>query len=596
MSFDRWQAPDRDSPTAVKFDANVELGQQLEQLLQMEGHAGTKEEQVLEVTGKELNRPRRWHKIFERMGLMFQDESGTTKLTDLGKSIKAAKDHGGRQFRRTIAGQAVTVLRKYQLKNPADEEDDSYPDGTDLHPYWAIWKAAVELGGKLHWEELNRVLMWVLKHSDLDAAIANIKAARAKAGYDPEKDGSPAARLGPRAHDQDTAPEGKDPNGQIRDQKTTPWFKRAGLNELILTTPGRGGGGYWSVHPDIRDLIEKEIRRPPPPFKKFNSESEWFDYFGRIEEGGATKLVLAQEEEKYTALVNDLPDDDPVWAKVKELVDSGSIGVILSGPPGTSKTWYARRIAAKLAQGRPENVCFIQFHPSYSYDDFVEGYVAEEGHGTSRFVPKKKVFLKFCDEARGAADQLHILVVDELNRGDPSKIFGELLTYIERDYRNQNVTLAYSGTQTSIPQNIFIIATMNPYDKSVVDLDDALERRFDRIALDPSVDILRGLLTKSGMAGELLGKTVAFFVSANGRSSNRIGHAFFQGMKTETDLQRLWNHKLRFILEKMFRFEPESMTEMTQSYDGIFVAPATVNSAQADKSTAGATPTPKRTA
>jgi hypothetical protein len=282
----------------------------------------------------------------------------------------------------------------------------------------------------------------------------------------------------------------------------------------------------------------------------------------------ATSEATMQEEEEYQ-LDNDLSDEDEIWKKVKALVDQGSLGIILSGPPGTSKTWYARRIAAKLAAGKPSRVEFIQFHPSYSYDDFVEGYVPSSDGGAGKFNIQDKKFLKFCQLARKSPKDLHVLVVDELNRGDPSKIFGELLTYLESGYRGQLVSLAYSGRRISVPKNIIFLATINPYDKSVVDLDDAIERRFDRIALDPSVTILKTLLDKSGMSTELSGKVVNFFVDASRKTPRGIGHALFLGVKDEAGLKRLWEHKLRFIFEKMLRFEPEVLKEIDRGYSEI---------------------------
>lgn len=281
----------------------------------------------------------------------------------------------------------------------------------------------------------------------------------------------------------------------------------------------------------------------------------------------------AEPEKPLSAkiLENDLSDDDKVFNIVQQLLTRGSKGILFLGPPGTSKTWYALKVAIKIINGDGEQLERVQFHPSFTYEDFIEGLVSTGSATGSEpmFKPKDKVFLNLCEKARYNTDSLYILIIDEFSRGDPSKIFGELLTYIEPDYREINFRLPYSEKQISIPQNVVIFATMNPYDKSVVDLDSAMERRFEVIELLPSVDILRTLLTKSGIQGELLGKVISFFNAANRLSPHGFGHTYFKGVYEEIDFILLWNHKLKFIFEKMFRFKEDAYNEVRQSYINI---------------------------
>ena len=233
------------------------------------------------------------------------------------------------------------------------------------------------------------------------------------------------------------------------------------------------------------------------------------------------------------------------------------------------------KVAIKIINGDEVKLERVQFHPSFTYEDFIEGLVSTGSATGSEpmFKPKDKVFLNLCEKARSNTDSLHILIIDEFSRGDPSKIFGELLTYIEPDYREIKFRLPYSEKEISIPQNVVIFATMNPYDKSVVDLDSAMERRFEVIELLPSVDILRTLLTKSGIKGELLGKVIEFFNTANRLSPHGFGHTYFKGVSEEIDFILLWNHKLKFIFEKMFRFKEDTYKEIRQSYINIINEP-----------------------
>jgi MoxR-like ATPase len=475
MTFDRWQAPDRDSPTIATFEARVELSTQLNAIMQAEGRAGTKEDVVRDASGVTVSRPRRWHKMFERMGLLYQDANGNTQLTELGVILRAEKDSASRDFRRRIAASAITVLRKYQLQNPADTSGtDSYPPGTDLHPYWAIWKAAVELGGTLHWDELNREMMWVLRHTDLDAAIARIRQARTEPGYDPTEGGA-VTRLGDRAYDQTETTDDRDPSGQVRDQKTTPWFKRAGFGEILLIPGGRGGNGYWSIHPDVIDLLEEEVRQLPP-FETFNSEVEWFEYFGRVNQPVQTAQVLqpnGQQPPYYDLLVE-------------------RKNVVFYGPPGTGKTFGALDIAAAWERTNGTDTVFkVTFHPSYGYEDFVLGFKPSASE-SSKFVLTPGILLVAAERAESlrAEGKAVLLVIDEINRGDVARIFGELITYIEAETRGIGCYLAQRpAEQFAVPENLYFLGTMNTADKSISLLDVALRRRFAFVDFpaDPTV-------------------------------------------------------------------------------------------------------------
>lgn len=310
--------------------------------------------------------------------------------------------------------------------------------------------------------------------------------------------------------------------------------------------------------------------------KKFLSNVSGDFFVTKKQDYSAIADATEEIEENSISLVakvlsNDLPDDDKIFIIIQQLLSRGAKGILFSGPPGTSKTWYALKVALKTIGGDESKLERVQFHPSFTYEDFIEGLVSTGSISGADplFKPKDKVFLKLCEKARQDTDNLHILIIDEFSRGDPSKIFGELLTYIEPDYREIKFRLPYSEKEISIPQNVVIFATMNPYDKSVVDLDSAMERRFDVVELLPDEEILRSLLEISGVSGETLGKVFEFFNAANSLSPHGFGHTYFKDVKEENDFILLWNHKLKFIFEKMFRFKEDAYKEVRQLYVNI---------------------------
>lgn len=174
-------------------------------------------------------------------------------------------------------------------------------------------------------------------------------------------------------------------------------------------------------------------------------------------------------EERYTKLVNLL--------KAKK-------NIILQGAPGVGKTFSARRLAYSIMGERDTNrIMMVQFHQSYSYEDFIMGYRPTE----TGFKLTPGPFYEFCKKAQ-ADDRDYFFIIDEINRGNLSKIFGELLMLIEKDKRGQKLRLLYSNELFSVPKNVHIIGMMNTADRSLAMIDYALRRRFAFFELDPAFD------------------------------------------------------------------------------------------------------------
>jgi hypothetical protein len=190
-----------------------------------------------------------------------------------------------------------------------------------------------------------------------------------------------------------------------------------------------------------------------------------------------------------------LLDADSLRTIQRLLVDKRQ--VIFYGPPGTGKTYVARELA-KLFAGDPEeyddagSVTLVQFHPSYAYEDFVQGFrPARDGSG---FELRDGPLLRIAEAARQEPDVTHVLIIDEINRGNIAKVFGEL--YFLLEYRDEPMQLQYSDMPFTMPKNLWIIGTMNTADRSIALIDAALRRRFYFVPFFPDEPPVQGLLRR----------------------------------------------------------------------------------------------------
>jgi len=186
-----------------------------------------------------------------------------------------------------------------------------------------------------------------------------------------------------------------------------------------------------------------------------------------------------------------LEPDDWLEDVVRLLDQKGQ--VIFYGPPGTGKTYVAQKLALYLA-GAPERVRIVQFHPSYAYEDFVEGYRPTLDAGVAGFRLHDGPLKKLAQDARHDPDHLHVLVIDEINRGNVAKVFGEL--YFLLEYRDHTLNLQYSDEPFDLPGNLRVIGTMNTADRTIALLDTALRRRFHFVPFFPAKPPIDGLLRR----------------------------------------------------------------------------------------------------
>ncbi len=280
---------------------------------------------------------------------------------------------------------------------------------------------------------------------------------------------------------------------------------------------------------------------------------------------------------------NDTDENQEVVEPSKDSMEnSHPLNQILYGPPGTGKTWNTVDYALAIIEDEPLDVIekmdrdhkmrrfdelkkngqieMVTFHQNYNYEDFIEGIrpvLADDAEedGNLEYKLSRGVFRKIAECAKNKREQNYVLIIDEINRGNIAKIFGELITLIEDSKRiggddQATVTLPYSKEEFGVPDNLYIIGTMNTADRSIALLDTALRRRFDFIEMMPDSKLVSGKFEGVDCQKllEAMNKRIRFLFDRE----HQIGHTYFLGLDDLKSLEDAFKHKIIPLLQEYF--------------------------------------------
>lgn len=311
---------------------------------------------------------------------------------------------------------------------------------------------------------------------------------------------------------------------------------------------------YTNYVEDLKRLFETELS---------DEEDETVDTVYKTYTKDDFLKDVYMNEDSYNTLVNVLRNKK---------------NIILEGAPGVGKTYAAKRLAYSMfGEMNQDRVMMIQFHQSYSYEDFIEGIrpkVDEDG-----FTIKKGSFYNFCKKAEKDEENDYFFIIDEINRGNLSKIFGELLMLIENDKRGHSLQLLYSDEKFFVPSNVYIIGMMNTADRSLALLDYALRRRFAFFDIKPAFENEGFIEYKSKLQSDKFNRLISTIEELNNQIEKdeslgegfMIGHSYFCNLSEVNDLvlSNIVEYEIVPLIKEYWFDEPSKVNDWINRLRGV---------------------------
>lgn len=380
-------------------------------------------------------------------------------------------------------------------------------------------------------------------------------------------------------------------------------FEEAKIGDEVLayeTTPVKAIVGICKVDKSLKNnaITFRKIEQfaHPIPFKNIKDipELKEMEYF-KNNQGSLFKVT----NEEYNILMDIIREENPVikktykkyssdeflddvymtkeqYEEIKNLITEKQ-NIILQGSPGVGKTYMAKKLVYSLIEEQNNNqIEMIEFHQNYSYEDFIEGYRPNE---EGKLELEKGIFLQFCLTAENNPDKDFYLIIDEINRGNLSKIFGELLMLIEKDKRETSVTLAYSKVKFKVPKNLYLIGLMNTADRSIAIIDYALRRRFSFVDIMPAYENVNFKEYIASFNNEKLNKTVRTIKELNKEISSdvslgeefMIGHSYFCNLtkdNLDNKIDLIIKYEIKPLLKEYWFDNKEKLEEWKKKLEG----------------------------
>ena len=380
-------------------------------------------------------------------------------------------------------------------------------------------------------------------------------------------------------------------------------FEEARAQDEVIayeTTPVKAIVGICKVYEPLENntITFRKVEQfaHPIPFKDIKDipELQEMEYF-KNNQGSLFKVT----NEEYNILMDIIREENPIVKKTYEKYNSNDFlsdvymskkqyeeikslikekqNIILEGSPGVGKTYMAKKLVYSLiGEKNDDQIEMIEFHQNYSYEDFIEGYRPNED---GKLEIEKGIFFQFCLTAENNPDKDFYLIIDEINRGNLSKIFGELLMLIEKDKRETSVTLAYSKVKFKVPKNLYLIGLMNTADRSIAIIDYALRRRFSFVDIMPAYENEKFKDYIASLNNEKLNRIIKTIKDLNKEISNdvslgeefMIGHSYFCNLTKENldnKIDLIVKYEIKPLLKEYWFDNKEKLDEWKKKLEG----------------------------